>query len=213
MSAKKLIFEHNFFCLLLFEATFTVHHFSTIKSQKEYQNIRNQDFSYYFCMMIEGSGSRAGSGSIPSTSGSGSRRPQNMWIRWIRIRIRIRNTALYHRASLGISFFLILETNSPFKCLPIYFWPLCSLDLSREGLMLAAATTSSFSYHQTTFRNQGTYYLSNLGFFLAAVFRISDILRRIRILEWVHWVPDSGPALFVSVFFCLFPTLGTFTSH
>jgi hypothetical protein len=37
--------------------------------------------------MIEGSGS----GSIPLTyrSGSGSRRPKNMWIRWI----RIRNTA------------------------------------------------------------------------------------------------------------------------
>ncbi len=40
--------------------------------------------------MIEGSGSRAGSGSIPVTSGSGSgsRRPKNTWIRWIRIRIR-----------------------------------------------------------------------------------------------------------------------------
>ena len=36
--------------------------------------------------MIEGSGSRAGSGSIPSTSGSGSGRPKNTWIRWIRIR-------------------------------------------------------------------------------------------------------------------------------
>ena len=33
-------------------------------------------------MMIEGSGS------IPLTSGSGSGRPKNMWIRWIRIRIR-----------------------------------------------------------------------------------------------------------------------------
>jgi hypothetical protein len=41
-----------------------------------------QGFSYYFCMMIEGSGS------IPLTSGagSGSWRPKNMWI-------RIRNTA------------------------------------------------------------------------------------------------------------------------
>jgi hypothetical protein len=35
-------------------------------------------------MMIEGSGS----GSTPLTSGSGSGRPKNMWIRWIRIRIR-----------------------------------------------------------------------------------------------------------------------------
>jgi hypothetical protein len=61
-------------------------HFSKIKSQKESQNSRNQGFSDYFCMMIEGSGSGAGagSGSIPLTSGSGSGRPKNMWIRWIR---------------------------------------------------------------------------------------------------------------------------------
>ncbi len=44
--------------------------------------------------MIEGSGSgsRAGSGYIPLTSGSGSRKPKNMWIR-----IRIRNTAWRYR--------------------------------------------------------------------------------------------------------------------
>ena len=48
-------------------------------------------FAFWF-LMIEGSwsGSRAGSGSgsIPLASGSGSWRPKNMWIRWIRIRIR-----------------------------------------------------------------------------------------------------------------------------
>ncbi len=60
-----------------------LHNFSKIKSQKESQNRRKQGFSYYFCMMIEGS--------IPLTSGSGSGRPKNMWIRWIRLRIR--NTA------------------------------------------------------------------------------------------------------------------------
>ncbi len=67
-----------------------LHHFSKIKSRKESQNRRNQGFSYYFWMMREGSGF----GSIPLTSGSGSEagRPKNMWIRWIRIRIRIRNT-------------------------------------------------------------------------------------------------------------------------
>jgi hypothetical protein len=42
--------------------------------------------------MIEGSGSA--SRSIPLTIGSGSMRPKNMWIRWILIRIRIRNTGL-----------------------------------------------------------------------------------------------------------------------
>jgi hypothetical protein len=70
------------------------------------QRMTEEGFSYYFCMMIEGSGSRAGSGSgsragsgsgsIPLTSGSGSGRPKNTWIRWIRIRwIRIRNTDFF----------------------------------------------------------------------------------------------------------------------
>ncbi len=59
------------------------------KSQKESQNNRNQGFSYYFWLMIE----ESGPGSIPLTNESGPGRPKNMWIRWIRIRIRIRNTA------------------------------------------------------------------------------------------------------------------------
>ncbi len=81
MPAKKLIFS------LIFSAYYFLkvhlHHFSKIKSQKGSQNSRNQGFSYYFCMMIEGSGA----GSIPLTGGSGSGRPKNMWIR-----IRIHNT-------------------------------------------------------------------------------------------------------------------------
>jgi hypothetical protein len=64
-----------------------LHHFSKIKSQKSHKIVRNQGFSYYFCMMIEGSEAGAGSGYIPLTSGSGSGRPKNMWIR-----IRISNT-------------------------------------------------------------------------------------------------------------------------
>jgi hypothetical protein len=51
-----------------------LHYFSKIKIQKESQNRKNQGFSYYFCMTIEG---------------SGSWRPKNTWIR-----IRIRNTGL-----------------------------------------------------------------------------------------------------------------------
>jgi hypothetical protein len=80
MPAKNL-FLTQFFSAYYFLKVH-LHHFSKIKSQKESQNIRNQCFSYYFCMMIEGSGS----GSIPLTSGSGSWRPKNMGIRWIRIR-------------------------------------------------------------------------------------------------------------------------------
>jgi hypothetical protein len=41
---------------------------------KKSQKCRNQGFSYYFCLMIDGSGS----GHIPLTNGSGSRRPKNM---------------------------------------------------------------------------------------------------------------------------------------
>jgi hypothetical protein len=93
-SQQKTNFFYKFFCILLFEGTFTSF-FKDKKSKKNSQNSKNQGFSYNFCLMIEGSGS----GSIPLTNGSGfgSRRPKNMWIRWIRIRIpiRIRNTAAY----------------------------------------------------------------------------------------------------------------------
>ncbi len=44
---------------------------------------------HHFCMMTEGSGSV--SISLTRWSGSGSSRPKNMWIRWVRIRIH--NTA------------------------------------------------------------------------------------------------------------------------
>jgi hypothetical protein len=54
--------------------------------------------------MIKGSwsGSRAGYGSIPMTTGSGSCRPKNMWIR---IRIMIPNTASSHLKWMNISCF------------------------------------------------------------------------------------------------------------
>ncbi len=77
---KKLIFNTIFSASNFLKVH--LHHFSKIKSQKKSQNRRNHGFSYYFCMMIERSGS--GAGSIPLTSGSGFRRPKNMWIRWIR---------------------------------------------------------------------------------------------------------------------------------
>ncbi len=63
-----------------FHRTFTS--FLKDKVQNKSHNSRNQYLSYYFCLIIEGSGS------IPLTSGSesGSVRPKNMWIWWIRIR-------------------------------------------------------------------------------------------------------------------------------
>ncbi len=52
-----------------------LHNFSKIKSPKE---VTKQGFSYFFYLMIEGSGSEAGSesGSIHLTNGSGSGRPK-----------------------------------------------------------------------------------------------------------------------------------------
>ncbi len=71
---KKVIF---FLLITIWRYIYDLHNFTQIKSQKESQNKRNQGFSNYFWMMIEGFGS------IPLTngSGSGSGRPKNMWIR------------------------------------------------------------------------------------------------------------------------------------
>ncbi len=65
---QKTNFLTRFFLLVTgtFWRYISLHYFSKITSQKESQNSRIQGFSYYFCMMIEGSGS----GSIPLT-GSG----------------------------------------------------------------------------------------------------------------------------------------------
>jgi hypothetical protein len=45
-------FKKKFFCLLLFQGTFTS--FSKIKSPEEVKKSGNEGFSYYFCLMIEG---------------------------------------------------------------------------------------------------------------------------------------------------------------
>jgi hypothetical protein len=66
--AFKMPTKHSFFCYFHFEGTFT----SVFKDKviKKSQNSRNHGFSYYFCLMIEGAGSK------PLTNGSGSRRPK-----------------------------------------------------------------------------------------------------------------------------------------
>ncbi len=67
-ASKKFIFNTIFSAYYFLKVH--LHHFSKIKSKKGSQNCRNQCFSYYFCMMIEGSGSwsRAGTGSLPNRS-------------------------------------------------------------------------------------------------------------------------------------------------
>ncbi len=47
--ANKNFFFFN--CSAYYFLKVHLHHFSKIKSQKELQNSRNQEFSYYFCMM------------------------------------------------------------------------------------------------------------------------------------------------------------------
>ena len=66
----KFIIFSTFFCLLLFEAVFTSF-FKDKKVIKMPQNSRNQRFSYYFCLMMEGSWAWAGAGSVLMTNGSG----------------------------------------------------------------------------------------------------------------------------------------------
>jgi hypothetical protein len=63
---KKLILKKKFSCKLLFEGT-SISFFKDKKSKRSHKTVenRNQGFSYYIGLMIEGSGSRAGSGSIP----------------------------------------------------------------------------------------------------------------------------------------------------
>ncbi len=74
----KKLFKKKFCCILLFESTVT----SLCKDKKSKTSHRTVEIKIFltiFCLMIEGSGSR----SIPLTdgSGSGSKRPHNMWIR------------------------------------------------------------------------------------------------------------------------------------
>ncbi len=74
--------QHWFFCILLLFVSFWRYFyiiFQKWKVKKKSQNSRNQGFSYYFCLMIEGSGSRAGSESIPLTYGSGGPKTRGSW--------------------------------------------------------------------------------------------------------------------------------------
>ncbi len=79
-ASKKQIFNTIFSAYYFLRVPVHLHNFSKIKSQKESQNSRNQGFSYYLCMMIEGSGS----GSIHLTIGSRSGSITSYL--WIRIR-------------------------------------------------------------------------------------------------------------------------------
>ncbi len=82
--------------------------FQRLKVIKKSLNYWNQCFSYFFCLMIEGSGSI----SLSNGSGWGSGRPKKIGILRIRIRIRIlirmriRNTASLYYLSRNLKFLL-----------------------------------------------------------------------------------------------------------
>jgi hypothetical protein len=83
--------KKKFFCLFYF-LNVHLHHFSKIKSHKRsHKTVGINVFSYYFCLMIEGS--KSWFVSVSLTNGFGSGRPKNIWI----LRIRIRNTACVMR--------------------------------------------------------------------------------------------------------------------
>ncbi len=83
---KKNFFFFKFFCLLLFEGTLTSF-FKDKKSKRSHKAVGIKFIFYYFCLLVEGSGSIR----LSNESGSGSRRPKN---------IRIRNTGWGSRACL-----------------------------------------------------------------------------------------------------------------
>jgi hypothetical protein len=79
--------------------------FLRYKVIKKSQNSRNQCFSHHFCLMIEGSGS------VPMTNGSGSRRHKN-------IRIRIPNTGpgyctCYLPGTFLLNFNALIQSRGP----------------------------------------------------------------------------------------------------
>jgi hypothetical protein len=94
--ANKKLISYKVFMLITFWRYIYI-----IYKDKKFKRIKKNRRNQGFCLMIE---EGSGSGSIPLTneSGFGSRRPKNMWIRWIQIRIR--NTA-----SFNFNFWLIIS--------------------------------------------------------------------------------------------------------
>jgi hypothetical protein len=82
MPTKNFVFS-KYFCLLLFEGTFTSISLQRQKVQKKSQNSRNQGYTYFLCLLMKGSGY------VQIMTGSGSGRPKNILI----LRIPIHNNA------------------------------------------------------------------------------------------------------------------------
>jgi hypothetical protein len=85
-SQKTFFFSFAAYCYLKVH----LHNFSKIKSKKRHKTVGIKVFSYYFCLMIEGSGS----GSLPHLCLEDPDMDPGCPNTWIR-RIRIRNTGTY----------------------------------------------------------------------------------------------------------------------
>ncbi len=81
--ANKKYFFLYFFCLLPYFMKVYLHHSSKIISHKEVTKSRIKGFSYYFSLIMEGSGIHT----VPLTNGSGSGMPKTLRI--IRIRYTV----------------------------------------------------------------------------------------------------------------------------
>ncbi len=89
MPPKNKYCFQRFLYFFVFEGTF-IQVFIDKKSKRKSQNSRNQGFSNFFCLLMEGCRPRSRSGSVcvQSNDGSGSGRPKN-------IRIGIHNTVSF----------------------------------------------------------------------------------------------------------------------
>jgi len=76
---------------------------------KKSQNSRNQSFSYYFCLMIEGSGSGSVSGSVYLTNGS------RFWIREAQKHMGPTDPDPQHFVALKDEFLRTVHLYSPFE--------------------------------------------------------------------------------------------------
>ncbi len=134
-------------------------------------------------MVIEGFGSTAGSGSIPLTSGSESWRPKNTWIRWIRIRIRIRNTGVYSLYTPGSCLM--------WRCGCWWTWPTRSCCSSRRSCRRTRKLATTIYRSRFSFQ---TYFVFISGQLCGFQCRVSGMFIPYPDF-WPSRIPNIGPRI------------------
>jgi hypothetical protein len=174
--------------------------------------------------MIEGSGS----GSKPLTNGSGSGRPKNIWIRWIR------NTGLLpaklKEATINLNFYPVLCTRITSKKAPIITaysrcarrhvaWFRCSIYKIPEYSLALTIACQDLGHNLWWFCVYSTLPLQqcsgSVTFWCGSGIRIIGKRIRIHLLfsKFFSGLQDANNKSFFSKIFCFFlHTGGTFTS-